>query len=162
MYNHFFIRKACFYKIEVGQNHFSKKKGQPQSCPLTFSISLTLLQLERCFRQLHFRQEKYKKIPGNSDCRVSGNRIWSIRDSNPWPPPCHGGALPAAPMPRLWKRIPDCGSQHKLFSMVFSYFLIIFLPFTDLWREGWRFLLRSASIPYLCSALCPAALRVSS
>ena len=27
---------------------------------------------------------------------------WSIRDSNPWPLPCHGSALPAALMPHLY------------------------------------------------------------
>lgn len=31
--------------------------------------------------------------------------IWSIRDSNPWPPQCECGALPTAPMPLVkWKQ----------------------------------------------------------
>ena len=38
--------------------------------------------------------------------RVGTSNIWwSIGDSNPWPLPCHGSALPTAPMPRNEYRV---------------------------------------------------------
>ena len=30
----------------------------------------------------------------NCDLFPACQRLWTIRDLNPWPPPCHGGALP--------------------------------------------------------------------
>ena len=47
----------------------------------------------------HTRQIGITKISGKAFCHPL-SRLWSIGDSNPWPPHCQCGALPTALMPR--------------------------------------------------------------